>query len=205
MKLNKPLATAIQRYEMCSIALKSFSKLELVDFEILSSSPSYTFDTINFLNQKSCVPKIDTIVVGMDSFKEINLWKKGNELKRNYNFLVIKRSNINFDISKFDNVILFDDISDLSSTTIRKKIFLNKAIVNDTPIEIVKYITDNNLYKNGLPIFGYYNNNIWYDDLENTKSEFHKNYPKYLHVKQESENTTSEFNKNYPKYLHVKQ
>ena len=149
MKLNKPLATAIQRYEMCSIALKAFSKLELVDFEILSSSPSYTFDTINFLNQKSGVPKIDTIVVGMDSFKEINLWKKGNELKRNYNFLVINRSDINFDISKPDNVILFDDISDLSSTTIRKKIFLNKAIVNDTPIEIVKYITDNNLYKNG--------------------------------------------------------
>ena len=63
--------------------------------------------------------------------------------------MVIKRSDTNFDISKFDNVILFDDISDLSSTTIRKKIFLNKAIVNDTPIEIVKYITDNNLYKNG--------------------------------------------------------
>ena len=69
--------------------------------------------------------------------------------ERNYNFLVINRSDINFDISKPDNVILFDDISDLSSTTIRKKIFLNKAIVNDTPIEIVKYITDNNLYKNG--------------------------------------------------------
>ena len=51
MKLNKPLATPIQRYEMCSIALKYFSKLELVDFEIHSSSPSYTYDTINFLDQ----------------------------------------------------------------------------------------------------------------------------------------------------------
>ena len=149
MKLNKPLATPIQRYEMCSIALKYFSNLEFVDFEIHRSSPSYTCDTINFLNQKSGVPKIDTIVVGMDSFREINLWKKGNELVRNYNFLVIKRSDTNFEISKFDNVILFDHISDLSSTIIRKKIFSNKTIVNDTPIEIVKYITDNNLYKNG--------------------------------------------------------
>ena len=149
MKLNKPLATPIQRYEMCLIALKYFSKLEFVDFEIHRSSPSYTYDTINFLNQKSGAPKIDTIVVGMDSFKEINLWKKGNELIRNYNFLVIKRSDTNFEISKFDNVILFDHISDLSSTIIRKKIFSNKTIVNDTPIEIVKYITDNNLYKNG--------------------------------------------------------
>ena len=149
MKLNKPFATPIQRYEMCSIALKYFSNLEFVDFEIHRSSPSYTCDTINFLNQKSGVPKIDTIVVGMDSFREINLWKKGNELIRNYNFLVIKRSDTNFEISKFDNVILFDHISDLSSTIIRKKIFSNKTIVNDTPIEIVKYITDNNLYKNG--------------------------------------------------------
>ena len=114
MKLNKPLATPIQRYEMCSIALKYFSKLEFVDFEIRRSSPSYTYDTINFLNQNSGVPKIDTIVVGMDSFKEINLWKKGNELIKNYNFLVIKRSDTNFEISKFDNVsapnllVLFD-------------------------------------------------------------------------------------------------
>ena len=121
MKLNKPLATPIQRYEMCSIALKYFSNLEFVDFEIHRSSPSYTCDTINFLNQKSGVPKIDTIVVGIDSFREINLWKKGNELIRNYNFLVIKRSDTNFEISKFDNVILFDHISDLSSTTIIHK------------------------------------------------------------------------------------
>ena len=75
--------------------------------------------------------------------------EKGNELIRNYNFLVIKRSDTNFDTSKFDNVILFDHISDLSSTAIRKKLFSNKTIDNDTPIEIVKYITDNNLYKNG--------------------------------------------------------
>ena len=56
---------------------------------------------------------------------------------------------VNYSGGVFDNVILFDHISDLSSTIIRKKIFSNKTIDNDTPIEIVKYITDNNLYKNG--------------------------------------------------------
>jgi len=149
MKLNKPSASPIERYEMCSIALKKFSKIELIDFEIHRLSPSYTYDTINFLNQQSDVPRIDTIVVGIDSFKEISIWKKGKELIRDYNFLVIKRPDINFEIDDCDNVILFDHVSNLSSTSIRKKISSNKTIDNDTPIEIVKYITDNNLYKNG--------------------------------------------------------
>ena len=148
MKQSKPLATPLQRYEMCSIALKNFSKIELIDFEVHRDSPSYTYDTINFLNEKPHYPKIDTIVLGLDSYKEINMWKKGDELLRNYNFLVIKRSDSNFEAKEVDNIIFFDDISDLSSTLIRNKIFSNKPIVNDTPIEIVKYITDNNLYKN---------------------------------------------------------
>ena len=35
---------------------------------------------------------------------------------------------------------------------------------------------NNNLYKNGLPIFGSYDNNVWNDDIMNTKSEFYTNY-----------------------------
>ena len=35
---------------------------------------------------------------------------------------------------------------------------------------------NNNLYKNGLPIYGYYDNNTWNDNIMNTKSEFYTNY-----------------------------
>tara|TARA_B100001113_G_C20975338_1_gene563654 strand:+ start:113 stop:718 length:606 start_codon:yes stop_codon:yes gene_type:complete len=147
MKPKPPVATPLQRLEMCKLAFNDFNSVKIIDYEIYRDTPSYTFDTLNFLSSKN-IP-IDTLALGEDSFLELDSWKQGDYLKRKYNFIVIKRSKSSkFSLEKNDCFYL-DRISSLSSSAIRKKILLNQSINNDTTIEIADYIEDNMLYKNG--------------------------------------------------------
>ena len=147
MKPKPPIASSLQRLEMCKIAFANFDRVEITDYEALRDSPSYTFDTLNFLASRNI--QIDTLVLGEDSFSELDNWKEGLLLRKNYKFIVIKRnesSQLNLDDKNF---VYLDHISLLSSSDIRKKIALNKQIITDTSIEIANYIEDNMIYKNG--------------------------------------------------------
>jgi nicotinate-nucleotide adenylyltransferase len=147
MKPKPPIASPLQRLQMCKIAFNDFNCVNIIDYEVYRSSPSYTVDTINFMSSKNII--IDTLALGEDSYLELDSWKEGDFLKRKFNFVVIKRSkSSNLSTSKSDCFYL-EKISSLSSSDIRKKIASNKSIKNDTPIEIENYIEDNMLYKNG--------------------------------------------------------
>ena len=52
-KVNEPLSTADQRVQMCRLAFQSISpKIEVSNFELDSSLPSYTINTVRWiLNQ----------------------------------------------------------------------------------------------------------------------------------------------------------
>ena len=147
MKPKPPIASSLQRLEMCKIAFANFDRVEIIDYEALRDSPSYTFDTLNFLASRNI--QIDTLVLGEDSFSELDNWKEGLLLRKNYKFIVIKRN----ESSQLDlddkNFVYLDHISLLSSSDIRKKIALNKQIITDTSIEIANYIENNMIYKNG--------------------------------------------------------
>jgi nicotinate-nucleotide adenylyltransferase len=149
MKKEQPVATPLQRFKMCHLVFKNYMNIKLIDYEILRKSPSYTFDTLNYLFSNTKYKEVDTLILGEDSYLELDKWKNGKTLKRNYNFITVKRSSSSVEIRATKNVFALDRVSDLSSSEIRKKINLNKSINNDTPIEIANYIEDNKLYKNG--------------------------------------------------------
>ncbi|MFL2653013.1 MAG: nicotinate (nicotinamide) nucleotide adenylyltransferase [Dehalococcoidia bacterium] len=147
MKPKPPVASPIERLQMCKIAFKDFENVKVIDYEIHRKDPSYTYDTIEYLSSINI--NIDSLILGQDSYLEINKWKNGVFLKNKYNFIVIKRNTSASLPINPRNCFYIEKISTLSSSLIREKIILNKSINEDTPIEITKYIEDNNLYKNG--------------------------------------------------------
>ena len=149
MKNAPPVATPLQRFQMCELVFKNSLNIKLIDYEISRNSPSYTIETLNYLISAENYTNVDTLVLGEDSYIEIDKWKKGKKLKDKYNFIVIKRSNSLLENSSENGVFFMEKLSNLSSSLIRKKIINNKPINNDTPIEIANYIEDNKLYKNG--------------------------------------------------------
>ena len=144
MKTMPPIATPEQRFAMCKLAFDD-DFITLVDYEIKRSSPSYTIETLRYLKNKYPEFEITHIVLGADAFDEINLWKNGSELLRNYKFIIISR--LNSDTEPMSNIKIIESLSDISSSFIREKISENISVLHYTPIEIHKYIKENNLYR----------------------------------------------------------
>jgi|TARA_B110000263_G_scaffold54024_1_gene45397 nicotinate-nucleotide adenylyltransferase len=146
MKPEPPKATPLQRFEMCKLAVKSHlvDLVELIEYEIQKTSPSYTFDTLAYLKKNKPDFSVQYIILGGDAFDEISLWKKSSFLRNNYKFIIIQRDKINHKQNIKTIPVL--KLSDISSSNIRNKIIRKESILLDTPMEIQKYISDNYLY-----------------------------------------------------------
>ncbi|NCG34407.1 MAG: nicotinate (nicotinamide) nucleotide adenylyltransferase [Dehalococcoidales bacterium] len=143
MKPKPPKATPIQRFNMCKLAIKN-NLIELIDFEIQKTSPSYTFDTLKYIEKNFPDFSVKYIILGADAFGEISLWKEADFLKNNYKFIIIQRDKNDYEQNK--NIFPVLKLSSISSSSIRNKISKKESILLDTPIEIQKYISDNYLY-----------------------------------------------------------
>jgi len=144
MKPILPKTTPAQRFDMCKLGARSHL-IEIIDYEIKKTSPSYTFETLNYLEKNKSEFSISYIILGTDAYDEISLWKKSEFLINKYKFILIKRDQKNY--IKEKNIFPVEKLSSISSSNIRKKIRKKESILLDTPMEIQKYITDNNLYK----------------------------------------------------------
>jgi len=144
MKPILPKTTPAQRFDMCKLGARSHL-IEIIDYEIKKTSPSYTFETLNYLEKNKSEFSISYIILGTDAYDEISLWKKSEFLINKYKFILIKRDQKNY--IKEKNIFPVAKLSSISSSNIRKKIRKKESILLDTPMEIQKYITDNNLYK----------------------------------------------------------
>tara|TARA_B110000438_G_scaffold173917_1_gene166206 strand:- start:3427 stop:4017 length:591 start_codon:yes stop_codon:yes gene_type:complete len=143
MKLKPPKATPAQRFDMCKLAVRN-DLVELIDYEIQKTSPSYTFDTLAYLEKNNPDFSVQYIILGTDAFDQISLWKEADFLKNNYKFIIIQRDIKNFEQKK--NIFPVLKLSNISSSTIRNKIRRKESILTDTTMEIQKYISDNYLY-----------------------------------------------------------
>jgi nicotinate-nucleotide adenylyltransferase len=144
MKPIPPKTTPAQRFDMCKLGVRSHL-IEIIDYEIKKTSPSYTFETLNYLEKNKSEFSIRYIILGTDAYDEISLWKKSEFLINKYKFILIKRDQKNY--VKDKNIFPVAKLSSISSSNIRRKIRKKESILLDTPMEIQKYITDNNLYK----------------------------------------------------------
>jgi nicotinate-nucleotide adenylyltransferase len=155
-KNKQELAVAEHRYEMVRLAIKGNEKFDLSDIEIKRSGKTYTFDTLVELNKKYKDHNF-YFIIGFDTLKDIDSWKKIDEVFKISKFIVVNRGNLRSEMEdeindkklKYEADIKLVTIPDIqiSSTDIRKKIKSGKSIKYLVLDDVYNYIMKNKLYR----------------------------------------------------------
>ena len=143
---SSQLASSADRYEMCKL-LFTESQFEVSDYEIKKEGVSYTIDTVQYLSEKYKHAEL-YILMGEDSFADIEKWKNYNELLKDYNIIVVKRKNSSqtkhFAFAK--GVYLVEDFEHSASST-RTRQELAENDFSDLDPKVAEYIRTRGLYK----------------------------------------------------------
>jgi nicotinate-nucleotide adenylyltransferase len=145
------------RYNMLKLVCNRNEQFDVSRIEIDSTIQPNTVETLRKIQMQYPNNEI-AFIIGSDNLKEIETWKKADELVKDFKIYVFERARdiveeiINS--SKFlkeheNNFIKAKNniTSNLSSTFVRGKIKEGKSIRYLLPDEVIEYIRKNELYK----------------------------------------------------------
>jgi nicotinate-nucleotide adenylyltransferase len=131
------------RIYMAELAVADQPRIKVSDCENLLPRPSYTINTLEFL-QKSWPENKFRLLIGEDNLVNFHLWKNYRLILESFGLIVYPRASqplrqVGFDqyISKMKAPLL-----DVSSSEIRKRLTDNASIHNLVPHSVEKYILE---------------------------------------------------------------
>jgi nicotinate-nucleotide adenylyltransferase len=147
----KHSSSLLNEYNRLHLARLAFGeddlKIRVSDVEFKLPKPSYTIDTLTYLQEK--YPQHEfCIIMGSDSFKNLPQWKNFYLLIENHSFIIYKRPE--FEINETWNAkitVLNAPFLNISSTQIRKNIKEGKSIRFLVPEKVREEIEGNSYYK----------------------------------------------------------
>lgn len=145
------------RYQMLKLVCDKNDKFEVSKIEIEGEKPLYTIETLRRIQEQYPEYEI-AFIMGSDNLKELENWKKADELVKEFKIYVLERDKDDIEeiIQKSNflkkNKTAFiksknNITSNLSSTFVREKLREGKSIRYLTPDEVRSYIIKNNLYQ----------------------------------------------------------
>jgi nicotinate-nucleotide adenylyltransferase len=167
-KQHKVITPFYHRFAMLTAAVEAYPALHVSSIEQLLPKPSYTIDTLKYLQLHSAGEVELYFITGADAFLDIQSWKQYRNVLKTCHFIVFTRSgNKNkklhalfkqLEYTKNDtawynskyNKIIYTSVHSLpvvSSSNIRKLIARNKAVNKLIPEEVREYIARHELYK----------------------------------------------------------
>lgn len=147
LKKQKDLLNEYHRQYLLQSAIEGEHKLRCSTIEFHLPKPSYTIDTLTYLEEKYKTHNF-VIIIGSDSFLNIKKWKNHEKLVKDYPIIIYKR--IGFEIEENINPnikILNAPFLDISSTNIRERIRNGKSIRFFVPDVVNEEIIRNHYYK----------------------------------------------------------
>ena len=146
-KTQSSLLNEYDRLHLAQLAIEDDAQIKVSDIEFKLPKPSYTIDTLTYLEEK--YPQHNFFVImGSDSFQNLPKWKNFEALVKNYKFIVYRRPG--FDISEkygADVTYLEAPMLELSATLIRNNckdgITIRYLVPEDVRLEIER----NNYFK----------------------------------------------------------
>jgi nicotinate-nucleotide adenylyltransferase len=141
------------RYAMTEIATASNPYFECSRIELVRSGPSYTIDTLEWLERER--PDADLVMItGIDAIAEILTWRRHQEVIQRTTFIAATRPG--FDIQYLKDRLPTDYLSriatigstslGISSTDIRARVQAGSPIRYLTPDGVAEYIKEHRLY-----------------------------------------------------------
>ena len=156
-KQGKRVTDEEHRLAMTRLAFENMKNVEISTFEIDRMRVSYTYDTLAYL-QKNHPNQEIFFITGADAFMEIEVWYKGEDLLKNFSFIVSVRPGyeitmLNDKIKKYSDkygtrvIKLNENMPDISSTDIREAYRNGGNISTLVPEAVERYIIENGLYE----------------------------------------------------------
>lgn len=141
------LLNEYHRLHLAQLAVEDDTRFRVADIEFKLPRPSYTIDTLIYLQEK--YPQHEfSIIIGSDSFQNLPKWKNAALLIRDYSFIVYIRPGA--EVKDHFNArvnILNAPMLAISATLIRQNIQQGKSIRYLVPDKVRAYIEENKYYK----------------------------------------------------------
>ena len=147
LKESKTLLNEYDRLHLVRLATQDDNRMKCSDIEFNLPKPSYTTNTMAFLSEKFPEHKF-SLIMGSDSYQNLNKWKNFEVLVSNYPIYVYKR--LGQEVEKvFDEktVILNAPIIQISASQIRELIRSGKSIRYLVPEIVREEIETRRFYK----------------------------------------------------------
>lgn len=146
-KQQKTLLNEYDRLHLVNKAIEGSNDMKAVDIEFKLPKPSYTIDTLHYLHEK--YPDYDfSIIMGSDSYQNIDDWKNAAQLKSRYVIYVYERPGFPLPFTDNPKVIKVKaPLLQISATHIRNLIARHKSIRFLVPDVVKDEIEQNNYYK----------------------------------------------------------
>lgn len=145
-KISAALLNEYHRLHLVRLAIEGEEKLKAVDIEFYLPKPSYTVDTLAYLEEK--YPKHHfSIIMGGDSFQNLPKWKNAEIIMNRYSILVYNRPGFDISTNQENIAVLDAPLLQLSATEIRRTIKNGKSIRYLVPDAVKEEIERNGYYR----------------------------------------------------------
>ena len=149
LKPSAGLLNEYHRLALVQLAVEPEPKLKAVDIEFRLPRPSYTVNTLTWLQEKY-PPNEFAIILGSDSLQNLSKWKNYQFILDHYPIYVYERPGHPPD-HPFKNAhinILHAPLLEISATHIRKNIKSGKSVRYLMPDKVLEEIERNGYYRN---------------------------------------------------------
>ena len=146
-KKSSGLLNEYARLHLIQTAIEGENNIKVSKVEFGLPKPSYTVDTLIYLNEK--YPQHDfSIILGSDSFCNLSKWKNYEVIIKNYPLYIYKRVGFSIENKINANICILDaPFIEISSTHIRNLIKEGKSIRFLLPDSVKEEIEKNNYYR----------------------------------------------------------
>jgi nicotinate-nucleotide adenylyltransferase len=133
---------------MAKLATEDALNLRVSDIELKLPQPSYTIDTLTYLQEK--YPEHEfSLIMGADNLASIKKWKNYELILRDYHIHIYPRPG--YEIKEFKEhpsiTITETPLMELSATFIRKAWKEGKSVQFLVPDKALKFMDSKNLYR----------------------------------------------------------
>lgn len=148
LKQRAQLLDDYQRLHLVHLALRDFPKFRASDIEFKMPKPSYTVDTLAYLDEKYPGRQF-ALIMGEDNLESLTKWKNFELLINQRKILLYPRPGcIQTPFHQHPNVKLIDaPLMEISSSFIRQAIKERKDVRFFLPERVWEYIDEMNFYR----------------------------------------------------------
>lgn len=145
LKKTSTLLNEYHRLHLVQLAIENDPQLKVSDIEFKLPRPSYTIDTLTYLQEKYPSHSF-SVILGSDSWQNLSKWKNSDTLVKNYPFLVYQRPGFLINELHQNLTVLQAPLLEISSTRIRQAIRDKKSIRYLVPDTVRDEIESNSYY-----------------------------------------------------------